>query len=174
MSSCYRGLLIKKCLDNTFIPLNGRRSRFCDAITHRNRVQFYSESKNIMADMRINVKLSERLSPLVRPVNYKLELRPELDKGEFQGSVDIEIVMKQERNYINLHSNFLNIKDVKVFKGNDEVPVAKFLEIKQMEQLFIHFDSAQSAGNYKICINFDGDLTRNIVGFYSSRLLDSR
>lgn len=174
MSSCYRGLLIKKCLDNTFIPINGRRSRLCDAITHRNRVQFYSESKNIMADMRINVKLSERLSPLVRPVNYKLELRPELDKGEFQGSVDIEIVMKQERNYINLHSNFLNIKDVKVFKGNDEVPVAKFLEIKQMEQLFIHFDSAQSAGNYKISINFDGDLTRNIVGFYSSRLLDSR
>lgn len=147
--------------------------RFTNVKIKQNQFNFCTFN-NSMEDMRINVKLSERLSPLARPENYKLELRPNLETGVFQGNVKIDVLIKQERNYINLHSNFLNIIDIKVYKGEDEVTVAKFLEIKQMEQLFIHFDSALSSGLYKICIDFTGDLTRNIVGFYSSRLNDAR
>lgn len=124
--------------------------------------------------MRINVKLSERLSPLIRPLNYKLELRPNITNGTFQGSVKIEVNVKHEKNHISLHSNFLNIADIKVFKDADEVVVSKYLEVKQLEQLFIYFETALSLGNYKIHIDYTGDLTRNIVGFYASRLFDGR
>lgn len=142
-------------------------------VIRKSRFRFCSGT-HIMEDMRINVKLSERLSPLVRPVNYKLELRPNLDTGTFQGCVKIEVTVKQERNHINLHANFLNIVDVKVYKGVDEVIVSKFLEVKQLEQLFIYFESSLSSGTYKIHIDYTGDLTRNIVGLYSSRLQDGR
>lgn len=177
MKCLYCSLFNKAFYYVGFMPLRHRSRRqifrFTNVIRQQDR-QIHNSDNNIMEDMRINAKLSERLSPLVRPQNYKLELRPNMDAGDFTGSVCIDVVVRQEKNYINLHSIFLNIANVKVCKGEDEVTVAKFVEIKLLEQLFIHFEGPLSPGNYKIFIDFSGDLTRNIVGLYSSRLLDSR
>lgn len=173
---CSRALLIKKVLDVNLIPIQRRSRRqlfrCIDVVTLQSRVNFACNRNT--EEMTPTAKLSNRLSPLVRPVNYNLELRPDLEKGEFQGSVKIDVVVKEERNFLYLHTKFLNITEVKFFKGTDEVPFSKFCEMKELEQLFIHFDSALSAGNYIICIKFNGDLTRDIVGFYSSRLYDCR
>ena len=173
---CPRGLLIKKCL-GVHMPLRPRSRRqifrFTDVIIQQSQSNISSDSKT-MEIIRPNVKITDRLNPLVRPLNYNLELRPDLDQGEFQGRVKIDVVTKQDRQFISLHSKFLNLTNVKVHKGTDEIAVSKFYEIPEVEQLFIHFDSPLSPGNYKICIEFNGDLTRDIVGFYSSRLLNSR
>ncbi|KAI5638874.1 peptidase family m1 domain-containing protein [Phthorimaea operculella] len=118
----------------------------------------------------LKVTISDRLSSLVQPVNYKLKLHPDLVTGGFKGSVHIDVCVKEQKNYIQLHTKFLDINDVKVYKGDQEVPVMKYLEVKQIEQLLIHFDSPLCAGKYQICVDFSGDLTRNIVGFYLSHL----
>lgn len=178
---CSRGLLIRKCWDVKHLPLRHRSCRllfrvsakFTNVINRRNLVNFTSIT-NTMSNTSLYERSTDRLSPLVRPVNYKLNLRPDLEKGVFQGSVKIDVVTKEEEQHIWLHSKFLNIIDVQVQKGTDEIIVSKFNEIKVEEQLFIYFDSPLKAGNYKICIEFNGDLTRDIIGFYSSRLNDSR
>ncbi|XP_059047382.1 glutamyl aminopeptidase-like [Achroia grisella] len=122
----------------------------------------------------LNIKLSERLSPLVRPVHYKLLLNPDLKSGLFKGNVKINVVNKDEKNFINLHTNFLKISSVKVYKDGTEVLIEKYMEVIDFEQLLIKFDSNLSPGNYELDIEFSGSLTRNIVGFYSSRLKDTR
>lgn len=116
------------------------------------------------------IKLSERLSQLIRPVNYKLKLQPDLETGKFHGKASINVIIKHERDNLCLHTKFLCIKDVKVRSGQIEVPVQKYFEIESLEQLYIQLDKNINAGSYDINIEFSGDLTRNIVGFYLSRL----
>lgn len=122
----------------------------------------------------LNVTLFERLSSLVRPVNYKLILRPNLDTGVFSGNVKINIVLKQENNFVNLHSNLLDISKVQVFRGDREIPVFKYIEVKQLEQILIEFNEPLSPGSYQIDIDFNGNLTKKIVGFYSSNLKNNK
>lgn len=118
--------------------------------------------------------LTERLSPLVRPAHYRLLLSPNLDNGVFQGNVKIDVIAKHQNNHISLHTKFLNIESVKVYRNGEEFPIQKWIEMKNLEQLVIIFNNVLSSGTYNIHINFSGDLTRNIVGFYLSHLKDKR
>lgn len=122
----------------------------------------------------LNLKLSSRLCPLVRPSHYKLELIPDLSAGVFQGTVSIDIDVIEEKNYFQLHTKFLNINRVNVLREEEVLSISKLLEVKELEQLLVTFDNNLSAGKYQINIEYNGDLTRNIVGFYLSRLQDDR
>ncbi|CAG9785493.1 unnamed protein product [Diatraea saccharalis] len=133
----------------------------------------YSGSLNLTMESS-KIKLSERLSSLVRPTHYNLFLRPDLKTGHFEGKVKIDITTKEEKNYINLHTKFLDITSVKVFKNDEEIEVVKYNEIKQIEQILINFDKTLDRGVYKIEIDFNGDLTQSFVGFYLSRLNNNR
>lgn len=115
------------------------------------------------------IKLSERLSSLVRPRHYQLYLNPNLETGLFHGEVKIDINVKEDKQFLALHTKFLDINYVKLYKNDVEISVSKFLEVKSLEQLLIQFDKITS-GNYQLEIKFSGNLTRNIVGFYLSHL----
>lgn len=135
----------------------------CNSITYFNKM-----------DNLYKVKLTERLCGLVRPTHYKLLLNPDLKTGLFKGSVSIDINVKETRTFLTLHTKFLNINDLKVFRNNNEVSVAKYREIESLEQLLVQFDTDLKPGTYQLHIEFDGNLTRNIVGFYLSHLKDKR
>lgn len=120
----------------------------------------------------LKMKKSERLSQLIHPINYKLKLNPDLEQGIFQGNVHIQVQLKKQKDYLNLHMKNLNIKEVKLFKGMEEIPVTKFHEITELEQLLIQFDSPIEAGCYNLSLDYQGTLTGSIVGFYSSRFKD--
>lgn len=124
--------------------------------------------------MRINLKLAERLSQQIHPLNYKLELRPNTLSGTFQGNVEIEFDVQRDRNYINLHSKHLDITEIKVFRAGEELTVSEHMEVKQVEQIFVYLENGFTPGVYTIRLKYFGDLSRNIVGFYSSRLQNGR
>ncbi|CAH0714298.1 unnamed protein product, partial [Brenthis ino] len=115
------------------------------------------------------IKLSERLSSLVCPRHYQLYLKPNLETGLFHGEVKIDINVKEDKQFLALHTKFLDINNVKLCKNDVEISVSKYLEVKSLEQLLIQFDKITS-GNYQLKIKFSGNLTRNIVGFYLSHL----
>ncbi|XP_045768463.1 glutamyl aminopeptidase isoform X2 [Maniola jurtina] len=117
-------------------------------------------------------KLTERLCNLVRPTHYKLVLNPDLKTGLFIGDVTIDINVNEVRKFVALHTKFLSIDDVKVYRNKNEVSIAKFLEVESLEQLLIHFDNNLNPGSYQVHIKFSGNLTRNIVGLYLSHLKD--
>ncbi|CAH2245026.1 jg17423 [Pararge aegeria aegeria] len=120
----------------------------------------------------VKTKLTERLCSSVRPTHYRLLLSPDLETGLFVGDVTIDVNVNQEKRSLALHSKFLNVDSLKVYRSSTEVSVAKFLEEVSLEQLIIHFDTNLTPGRYHVHIKFNGNLTRNIVGFYLSHLKD--
>lgn len=112
---------------------------------------------------------SERLSPSVRPLNYKLHLEPDLATGEsFKGNIVIKVNVEEKKNSISLHANLLEITDVKVFKEDKiAVPVAKFNLIPKVEQLQIDLAELIDKGIYNINVDFTGKLT-GFLGLYST------
>lgn len=119
-------------------------------------------------------KKSERLSPAVQPVHYNLLLHPDMKSGLFQGTVQIDVKLLEDKDCVKLNSHFLDFKNVRMLKQGSLVPISKFYEEKEMEQLVIEFPNSLSAGDYQICVDFSGSLTRNIVGFYLSHLKNNR
>lgn len=119
-------------------------------------------------------KKSERLSPSLLPVHYNLLLHPDLKTGLFQGSVEIDIKLLEGKDIVKLNTQFLEILNVKVLSQGKLVPVSRFFEDKELEQLVIEFVNSASAGNYQISVDFSGCLTKNIVGFYLSQFKGNR
>lgn len=117
---------------------------------------------------------SERLSPAVQPVHYNLLLHPDLESGLFQGRVQIDIKLLEKKDNVKLNTHFLDIQNVKVLRQGKLVPVSKFFEAKELEQLVVEFENSISAGDYQISVDFSGSLTKNIVGFYLSQLKNNR
>lgn len=124
-----------------------------------------------MENVLNKVKLSERLSQQVIPTNYKLCLNPNLKLGTFDGNVKIELEIKKIKSYINLHTKYLDIKDVTFTKEKEQISIMRFQEIKNIEQLLIQFKDPVQPGVYSLCIDFSGILTGHI-GFYSSHIKD--
>lgn len=120
------------------------------------------------------IKLSERLSPSVHPVHYSLYLEPNLKSGLFNGKVSIHVNVREEKKFIALHTKYIDIDKIQVFRNIDEISISKYEEITSLEQLLIQFDDQIMPGNYQICLSFRGNLTRNIVGFYLSHLKNKR
>lgn len=150
------------------------KSTNCLQIINRFSFVFTTTTERVrMEKISENIKLPDRLSQLIRPVHYKLVLLPNLTAGVFQGDVKINVCLKVESKYIALHTKFLNISNVEVYKNGDIIPVSKYLEMKELEQLVINFDDVLDLGLYEISIGFNGTLTRNIVGLYSSHLKNS-
>lgn len=136
---------------------------------------FYNQQLHTTVKMANCVtKKSERLSTSVTPVHYNLLLHPDLKSGLFQGSVQIDSKLLEERDNIKLNTHLLDIQSVKVFNQDKLVPLARFFEDNELEQLVIEFQGSVSSGDYKICVDFNGSLTKSIVGFYLSRLHGNR
>ncbi|XP_072938562.1 aminopeptidase A-like isoform X2 [Epargyreus clarus] len=142
----------------------------CVRSTIANICRYKSRDSN-MKPVCANKKQWGKLSPLVRPLHYKLTLHPDLETGLFKGTVKIIItVNKQHTHTLSVHTKFLDIRDVKVFKENKKMHIIRYSEVKPLEQLLIEFENPLHLGTYHVNIEFNGDMTRNIVGLYLSRL----
>lgn len=128
----------------------------------------------IMEDLPIKEITCDRLSNLVFPTHYDINLQPNMVTGIFKGNVAIAIQAKESFHHLNIHSKYLNIDSVKMFKKMHEIPILNYIEIADLEQLNIQFPNKLDLGEYVLEIEFNGDLTRNIVGFYLSRLRNNR
>ncbi|KAL4715501.1 hypothetical protein ACJJTC_009127, partial [Scirpophaga incertulas] len=147
-------------------------------VANRNKgqsIRCYSVNTHITITSRMTTKisLSQRLSSVTHPVHYKLLLKPDLQTGLFQGTVEIDVVTNKETDSINLHSKYLNISSVRVVKANEDIPVS-FLELKTVEQLCVKFCEIIQPDTYRLVFDFCGDLTKSFVGFYLSKLKDDR
>lgn len=114
-----------------------------------------------------------RLPRHQQPLHYQIHLHPDLETGLFTGKVDIFMKINQSKYYFILHSKFLNITSTKVCRGHtleggEEIRLHKAFEYPPNEFYIIQLKDEASAGEYTISLEFDGSLTREIVGFYRS------
>lgn len=110
-----------------------------------------------------------RLPRNVEPLNYEIHLSPDLEKFVFKGSVSIEVRVITATSQIVLNSADLSIADVRLCsKSGTIVKVTHSLD-KDSEQLLVNFENAINPGTWILEIQFSGELTDKLRGFYRSR-----
>ncbi|KAI4820737.1 hypothetical protein KUCAC02_028706 [Chaenocephalus aceratus] len=113
-----------------------------------------------------------RLPRYIIPLHYDLHLHPNLTSLSFTGSVQIQIDVQNNTNWVVLHSKGLKISKATILDQNlthlsDKVlPVLHHLS---HEQIGIFSPRVLSSGRkYFLCIEFGAELAEGFYGFYKS------
>ena len=115
---------------------------------------------------------SYNLSENIIPSHYKLLLKPNLESGEFIGTVDIDISVKNETYYVELNALELDIKNCEIISmQEDNNHPKRFTLDNEKERLNIEFMNPLK-GSYKLHIEFSGKLNDLLHGFYRSKFKD--
>ncbi|KAL7676119.1 hypothetical protein ACOME3_002376 [Neoechinorhynchus agilis] len=107
----------------------------------------------------------KRLPKYIRPINYELTFRPDLEKHTFEGHAKIKFTIDHNEplKAFELYSSDLDIRNVLL----DQMNVAYSAEPKE-ERIKIEPKRELSSGNYTLDIEFSGLLNDKMHGFYRS------
>uniref|UniRef100_A0A665WWV9 Aminopeptidase n=1 Tax=Echeneis naucrates TaxID=173247 RepID=A0A665WWV9_ECHNA len=100
------------------------------------------------------------------PLHYRLLLHPDLENLNFTGSVQIQIDVQNNTNWVVLHSKGLQISRATILNQNLVLPV---LHNPSHEQIGIFSPRVLSSGQkYFLYIEFGAKLAEGFYGFYKS------
>ena len=106
------------------------------------------------------------------PVNYKLELEPNLTDLSFTGDLKIAVSVTEETSEVALHSKELVIKSVFYLKADGSVEDSlKLTNINYdlvLHTVTFKFNQNFPLGNGHLHILYDGILNGDMAGFYKS------
>ena len=111
-----------------------------------------------------------RLPKTIIPSYYSITIEPDLENEKFSGSEIISIEIKDKINTIKLNSIGLKIDTAEII--SDELKSESITEDKEHETISINFNNHFEPGEYKLKINFHGNLDNSLRGFYLSRYKD--
>ena len=117
---------------------------------------------------------SLRLTPDVKPSNYKLHFVPDLENARFEGSEDLHFAVLKEQSALILNSAE-EIIDEAFFvdvKGQTSPPAAKVEYDTASEQVRLTFKTPVAPGDYVLHCHFKGVLNDKLRGFYRSKIHD--
>uniref|UniRef100_A0A3B4BC09 Aminopeptidase n=1 Tax=Periophthalmus magnuspinnatus TaxID=409849 RepID=A0A3B4BC09_9GOBI len=107
----------------------------------------------------------------ILPVHYNLLVHPDFTSLSFSGSVQIEIDVQNNTNWLVLHSKGLNITKATIF-GHNLTPFSEqvtFLYNPPHEQLGVFSSRVLSTGHkYFLHLEFNAGLSEGFYGFYKS------
>ncbi|KAH3860698.1 hypothetical protein DPMN_023616 [Dreissena polymorpha] len=112
-----------------------------------------------------------RLPKHVKPIHYDITLYPDFynNNGWFYGNETVELNVTQATNVILIHTNYMNVTRTTLQKADGAsiaisrtfwYPANQFWVVQTMEPMHV--------GIVLLRLQFDGSLTRAIVGFYKS------
>ncbi len=115
---------------------------------------------------------SFRLSSTICPVNYDLFFEVDLTKFEFHGKESIDLEISKPASKIVLNARDLAITHVYLIHHKKSItPKVKIDNEKELVTLTL---GENVKGSVKLCLDFDGKLTDNLVGFYRSKYLQNK
>ena len=110
-----------------------------------------------------------RLPSHLLPLHYDLYLHPDLDTGLFMGRVAIAIEATSPTSYFLVHTKYLDISDTRLAnEDGDEISYMRAFEYERNEFWVVQLEEEVAAGNYSLSMEFNGNLTKGITGFYKS------
>ncbi|XP_011643165.1 putative aminopeptidase-2 [Pogonomyrmex barbatus] len=115
-----------------------------------------------------------RLPKTLHPKLYNIDLTPDMEKGTFEGTVEIKIAVRESTSLIVLNSHHLTTEsNIKVFRDNLEIKLLNHTKRIPQQQIrlylseYLHVDEEVT-----VKINFNGTLNDNMNGFYRSSYFD--
>lgn len=104
------------------------------------------------------------------PLHYNVWLYPDLKSDLFRGRVDITLNITASRTFVVTHVKNLKIDVTKLLleDGLNEIPVLEAFEETKNEFWVVRLEHEIPPGIYKLHLEFMGNLSRGIVGFYKT------
>ncbi|MDP4038415.1 MAG: M1 family metallopeptidase [bacterium] len=117
------------------------------------------------------MKKTIRLSELVKPSHYQLDLFIDLEKFVFTANELINFQLIKSCKLLKFHCTDLKIKNVKLKMKNIELK-SKKLSFNEDEQIVIFdFGTKLQAGNYQLRLSFNARLKEKLQGLYLSKYI---
>ena len=117
-----------------------------------------------------------RLPDYIVPIHYEITLYPDFygDHGWFYGNETVEIEIQQVTNVILIHTNFLNITQTHLrYNDGTTIPLARTFWYEENQFWVVEAEEEIRVSTVYLDLEFDGSLTRAIVGFYKSSYVNS-
>ena len=109
-----------------------------------------------------------RLPDSVKPVNYKLEIEPDLGKFSFYGNEEIELKITEKTDKITLNAKNLQIENPEIsYRGKTITP--SFEYDTENERVTFNSNEFLEPGNASIKMGFRGEISSDLVGLYRSK-----
>lgn len=120
-----------------------------------------------------------RLPRYIVPLHYDLTLYPDFygDNGWFYGNVTVEIKINKDTDYVLIHFNYLNITKTELRENDTNNQIGIKRTFAYAENQFWVIETAvtlRQGASVKLSLQFDGSLTKAIVGFYKSSYVNSQ
>ena len=112
-----------------------------------------------------------RLPRTVVPSHYSLVLTPDLTRGVFEGTVDIDATADAATATISLNALDLEIRNAWLERGGERVPLRPEIDA-DTERLHLHAPQPLVPGPLRIHLEFAGGLNDRLRGFYRSTFVD--
>ena len=117
-----------------------------------------------------------RLPSHIKPLHYDITLYPDFygSNGWFYGNETVELNITSHTRIILIHANFLNITRTSVQYGTGEaIKISRTFWYEKNQFWVIETDAEIEPAIVLLDLEFDGSLTRSIVGFYKSSYINS-
>ncbi|HEV7702610.1 MAG TPA: M1 family metallopeptidase [Candidatus Paceibacterota bacterium] len=111
-----------------------------------------------------------RLSKNVTPIDYKIQLKPDLENFTFAGVETISLKILKATKALTLHSKEIEIDTADVKINGKKIFAKIFYDTKKETATFI-FSKSIPAGKAKLVLVFRGILNDKMRGFYRSKYL---
>src|SRR3989344_4623814 len=109
-----------------------------------------------------------RLPSSVVPVEYKIELKPDLENFTFEGIETISLSLLKSSSYLTLHSKELEIETASILIAKEKV-FAKISYNEKKETATFLFPKLIPKGKLELTLVFKGILNDKMRGFYKSQ-----
>jgi len=114
-------------------------------------------------------KKSVLLSPFIKPLKYKLTLKPDLETFVFSGNEEINIEILKNTKEITLHSKDIDIETTVIIQNKKTIPSVKTIYDQEKETVTFKFGQNLEKGKATLKISFYGLISESLRGFYRSR-----
>jgi len=109
-----------------------------------------------------------RLSDIVRPLDYSADLRITPGQEEFQGSIEIEVTIRDKTREFWLHAKDLKRDEVRVEVAGRSVPATSAAAGEDF--IVINPSQALPAGKARVFINYRGSISKSLTdGMFQQR-----
>ena len=110
-----------------------------------------------------------------RENNYSLNTDTDLGTSLFTGRVIISIMATYPTSYFLVHTKDLAITNTSLQdQAGDSVVYRRVFEYEKNEFWVVELEQEAGAGNYSLSLEFRGNLTQSLTGFYKSVYTNSQ
>lgn len=113
----------------------------------------------------------QRLPSSIIPTHYDLTIQTHLDTFKFNGDVQIHLKINEPTNDLVLYAADLEVENANLKSSSNDESKGMIEYDKEAERITIKFDKQLETGDYSLGLNFAGEISHHLRGFYRNKFM---